>query len=108
MNNFDDEFEVAIRLLTENMPDAEDLEKPTLFHSIRVGVHLYNLGYSREICLAGLLHDVVEDADITKDDIEEEFGSEVALLVKANTKDEDLENKYEDLIERCVLAGEGA
>ncbi len=108
MNNFDNDFETAVRFLSKHMPKAEDLEKPTLLHSLRVGVYLFQKGYSKEICIAGLLHDLIEDSKISKEDISNEFGEEIANLVKANTKNENIKNKYEDLITRCIELGENA
>jgi guanosine-3',5'-bis(diphosphate) 3'-pyrophosphohydrolase len=35
---------------------------------------------------AGLLHDVLEDTDVTRDEMEEEFGEEIVLLVDGVTK----------------------
>ena len=43
--------------------------------------------------MLGLLHDVVEDTEYTLDDIESNFGSEVALLVDGVTKLGKLEYK---------------
>jgi len=108
MNNFDNEFENSIRFLTHYMPNAQDLEKPTLFHSIRVGNYLYSNNYSREICIAGLLHDAIEDTKVTREQIENEFGNDIAEIVQANTKNESIENKYEDQIVRCIKMGESA
>ncbi|MEI6533631.1 MAG: HD domain-containing protein [Candidatus Roizmanbacteria bacterium] len=107
-DNFENEFEDAIRILTNAMPPAEKLIKPTLLHSLRVAVYLYTHGYNRITCLAGLLHDAIEDTKITFDDIEKKFGTDVAVLVQANTKNNTLEGfeKYEDLIRRCIKAGE--
>ena len=34
----DRDFEQALRFLSDNMPDANDLPKPTLLHSTRVGI----------------------------------------------------------------------
>ncbi len=110
MNNFDIEFEKAIRFITDAMPPAEELEKPTLAHSIRVGVYLYNKGYKREICIAGLLHDAIEDTNLRKEVIEKEFGKEISDIVVANTKNDSLlENeKWNKLIEQCINYGEDA
>ena len=36
--------------------------------------------------MAGLLHDVVEDTDCTLEDIQKQFGKEVALLIDGVTK----------------------
>ncbi len=106
----DRDFEQALRYLSEHMPDANKLPKPTLLHSVRVGVYLYNHGYNSSICIAGLLHDLVEDAEVNLDDTEQRFGKEVAFLVDANTKNEDLpeEKRYEALLKRCIDSGEEA
>ncbi len=40
---------------------------------------------------AGFLHDVIEDTAIEPDDIEQEFGSEIAVLVREMTEDESIE-----------------
>ena len=40
----------------------------------------------KETIVAGILHDAVEDTIMTRDDIEREFGAEVALLVEGVTK----------------------
>jgi (p)ppGpp synthase/HD superfamily hydrolase len=106
----DRDFEEAVRFLSEKMPDVNDLPKPTLLHSIRVGIYLYNHKYSSSVCIAGLLHDLIEDSDVTIENIENKFGSNIALLVKANTKNEDLpeEKRYEELLKRCIESGENA
>jgi GTP pyrophosphokinase len=51
-----------------------------------VAIILAKLELDKESIIAGILHDVVEDTDITLDQIEKEFGSEVALLVDGVTK----------------------
>lgn len=84
----DQDFEQALRFLSEKMPDADKLPKPTLLHSVRVGISLYNGGYNSSICIAGLLHDLVEDSEVSLDDIEQRFGKKVSVLVGANTKNE--------------------
>jgi hypothetical protein len=99
-------FEAAVRLLSERMPLAKDLIKPTLFHSIRVGVYLYEHGYFEDIVLAGLLHDSIEDTNIDEALINTLFGSYVSRMVEANTKREN--EDIESLIDRCVDFGEDA
>jgi len=106
------EFEKAIRLLVEFFPISdESSRKPILAHDIRVGTYLYENNYSREIILAGLLHDILEFSDAGEEFIREEFGDEVLNLVYACTKDDSIEDKQEktnDLISRCVECGEPA
>ncbi|MBA3723370.1 MAG: HD domain-containing protein [Candidatus Levybacteria bacterium] len=106
----DRDFEEALRFLSDKMPDAKDLPKPTLLHSVRVGVYLYNHGYESTICVAGLLHDLVEDSEVTVKDIAKEFGRDVADIVKANTKNEELPEdiRYDELMKACIQSGENA
>lgn len=108
--NFITEFENTIRLITDLFPSAETLIKPTLFHSIRVGIYLYEREYSRDICLAALLHDTLEDTSFTLHDIEKKFGDRIAELVMANTKDMSVEKsqRSEELIKRCAAHSEDA
>ena len=55
-------------------------------HSIAVASILVGLLVDSTSICAALLHDVVEDSDVTADDIAREFGSEVAELVDGLTK----------------------
>ncbi|PIY97269.1 MAG: hypothetical protein COY66_00415, partial [Candidatus Kerfeldbacteria bacterium CG_4_10_14_0_8_um_filter_42_10] len=55
-------------------------------HSLATASNLANLGLSDTIIIAGLLHDVPEDTAKTIEDVEKEFGKEVAALVKGTTK----------------------
>jgi hypothetical protein len=60
---------------------------PMVSHPIRVADTLKRFGFSVETVIAGFLHDVVEDTDVTLDDIEKEFGAEVRRIVAGNTED---------------------
>lgn len=57
-----------------------------IIHPLWVGIILAQLEMDKETIAAGILHDVVEDTEVTKEDIEKEFGEEVALLVDGVTK----------------------
>jgi GTP pyrophosphokinase len=61
--------------------------EPYILHPIAVAqicIEEIGLGVRSTIC--ALLHDTVEDTDITLDDIEREFGSEIAKIVDGLTK----------------------
>lgn len=60
--------------------------EPYIIHPICVGIILAELELDKESIAAGLLHDVVEDTEMTNEDMEREFGAEVALLVDGVTK----------------------
>ncbi|MGI6094168.1 MAG: RelA/SpoT family protein [Lachnospiraceae bacterium] len=57
-----------------------------IIHPLCVGIILADLELDKETIVAGLLHDVVEDTVMTAEEITQEFGSEVSLLVEGVTK----------------------
>ena len=60
--------------------------EPYIIHPLCVGIILADLALDKETIVAGLLHDVVEDTVMTTEEITQEFGAEVALLVDGVTK----------------------
>ena len=60
--------------------------EPYIIHPLCVSIILADLEMDKETIAAGLLHDVVEDTIMTEQEIEKEFGSDVALLVDGVTK----------------------
>ncbi len=60
--------------------------EPYICHPVAVAGLLRDLGGSSAMIAAGFLHDVVEDTDITIEQIEEHFGPEVRQLVEGVTK----------------------
>lgn len=55
-------------------------------HPYNVAKIIVSLGMDSQSIAAALLHDVVEDTEVTIDEIKENFGSDVALLVDGVTK----------------------
>ncbi len=60
--------------------------EPYIIHPLCVAIILADLELDKETIVAGLLHDVVEDTIMTDEEIREEFGPDVALLVDGVTK----------------------
>ena len=57
-----------------------------IIHPLSVASILVDLGMDADTIIAALLHDVIEDTEITDTDIAEEFGQEVLSLVQGVTK----------------------
>ena len=55
-------------------------------HPINVAATLIKLKLDMDSVVAGLLHDVVEDCDISPEEIEKEFNPEIAQIVVGLTK----------------------
>jgi guanosine-3',5'-bis(diphosphate) 3'-pyrophosphohydrolase len=60
--------------------------EPYIFHCLAVATILAEMHVPPSVVAAGLLHDTVEDTDITLDDISRDFGAEIAKLVDGVTK----------------------
>jgi GTP pyrophosphokinase len=57
-----------------------------IIHPLCVAIILAELELDKETIAAGLLHDVLEDTVMTEDEMREEFGDDVLLLVDGVTK----------------------
>lgn len=60
--------------------------EPYVIHPMAVAEILASIGMDEDTIVAGLLHDVVEDTDYTSEQLKEEFGEEIELLVDGVTK----------------------
>lgn len=76
-------FEMADKA---HAPQKRASGEPYILHPLAVATILANLQIDATTVIAALLHDVVEDTDVTLPQIEEAFGKEVAFLVDGVTK----------------------
>jgi GTP pyrophosphokinase len=60
--------------------------EPYIIHPHAIAVTLAELGMGRDTIVAGILHDTVEDTQVTLEEIEEKFGSKVRFMVEGVTK----------------------
>lgn len=60
--------------------------EPFFIHPLNVAIILAELKLDKETIIAAILHDVVEDTELTAEYVEKEFGHEVAFLVDGVTK----------------------
>ena len=70
---------------------------PYFSHPVEVAYKLTNYKLDASTIVTALLHDTVEDTDVTLDEIEESFGKEIRGLVDGVTKLSRLEGKSEHL-----------
>lgn len=67
-----------------------DSGEPFFNHPFEVALILADLELDLDTVAAGLLHDVIEDTDVTPEELEQEFGSHIFALVDGVTKLEKL------------------
>ena len=81
------QIEKAYRIAYDaHLGQARKSGEPYIIHPLCVSIILADLELDKETIVAGLLHDVVEDTVMTDEEIKQEFGAEVALLVDGVTK----------------------
>lgn len=100
-----DEFSKALKLVTFNIKGTrKGSEEPQYKHSIRVKDLLKKHGFSYEVRLAWLLHDMIEDTDYTREDLKNLwFPDRVLNLVCLCSHDKtnpDKFRRWEDMIDR--------
>lgn len=79
--------EKALDYATEaHKPQIRKSGEPYIIHPIQVAGILARLKMDPHTVATGFLHDVVEDTEVTLDDLRAEFGEDVATLVDGVTK----------------------
>ena len=88
MDAYSDRYEAALALVAGAHHDQVRKlgADPYIVHLVHVSVLLIRHGFSENVAIAGLLHDIVEDQGVPLDDIEARFGAEVTEMVAALTE----------------------
>ena len=76
-------YEIALRLHEGQFRKSGE---PYIIHPIAVAKILAGFGMDNETVIAGLLHDVVEDTDYTREQLVQDFDEKIAALVDGVTK----------------------
>ena len=76
-------YEVACR---QHKDQKRKSGEPYIIHPLNTAIIIAEIEMDKEAICAALLHDVVEDTNMTLDEIREMFGDHVALLVDGVTK----------------------
>ena len=81
------ELEIAIDFATHaHEGQKRKSGEPYIIHPLAVAGILIECTMDIDTVLAGVLHDTVEDTDMTLEEIENQFGDDVAFLVDGVTK----------------------
>jgi len=68
---------------------------PYIIHPVSMAMKLLTMGCTEDVVIAALLHDTVEDTDLTLDDVARKFGASVAELVAAASEPEHSTARWE-------------
>ena len=94
-------IEEVLRIAIDAHEGQTDLDgKPVILHPLTVGL----AGNSREEMIAGFLHDVVEDTDITFDNLLE-WGVDKDIVDALRLLTHDKETDYYDYVQRIIDSG---
>jgi (p)ppGpp synthase/HD superfamily hydrolase len=72
------------------------IEVPYVSHLAGVAAILSRHGFAEPVVTAGVLHDAIEDCDITRDEIARLFGDDVAALVEHVTEEDQSSTPWEE------------
>lgn len=70
--------------------------EPYIVHPLSVALLLAEMHFEPAVIAAGLLHDVLEDCNIPRPELEAQFGQEVLLLVEGVTKLDKVEERVKE------------
>ncbi|HOG46132.1 MAG TPA: bifunctional (p)ppGpp synthetase/guanosine-3',5'-bis(diphosphate) 3'-pyrophosphohydrolase [Anaerolineae bacterium] len=76
-------YELAV---SSHNGQARESGEPYITHPVAVAAILYDMDLDAATIQAALLHDIVEDTEVTLDQVRAQFGDEVAQLVDGVTK----------------------
>lgn len=105
------EIEKAISYLVTNYNESGHNPKPVILHSLRIANMLMEMGYNKKIIIGAVLHDIIEDTNVTDEKLKEDFGQEVLDLVIAVSYDESISDQieqYKDMYDRVLAYGKDA
>ena len=105
------EMDRALHYTASKLDESGHNSKPVLFHSMKISQNLYNNGYPGKVVIASILHDLLEDTDVTKEELEKEFGKEISDIVESVSFNPNIEDKMEqakDLFDRANQYGREA
>lgn len=104
-------IEKAISYLVTNYNKSGHNPKPVILHSLRIANMLMEMGYDKKIIIGAVLHDIIEDTNVTDEKLKADFGKEILNLVNAVSYDEsilDPVEQYKNMYDRVLAYGKDA
>ena len=101
-------IEKAVSYLVKEYNESGKNPKPVILHSLRVGIYLLESGYETDIVITGILHDLIEDSEVSFNDIKNNFSSDIATWVEAVSFKPDINDpieQYREMFKRTISAG---
>jgi (p)ppGpp synthase/HD superfamily hydrolase len=101
-------IEKAIHFLSDQYRRSGLNSKPVVLHSLEIAFMLLAAGASADAIIIAVLHDILEDSEVSFSDIEKEFGPRVAKGVLALTENKDIkkyEERYKENFARLLAEG---
>jgi (p)ppGpp synthase/HD superfamily hydrolase len=92
-------IEVAAKAHRNQVRKGTDI--PYIAHPYAVGLMLARSGCSDDVVAAGILHDTIEDTELTEEDLRRDFGEEVASIV-AGCSEPDRSHSWEERKEHTL------
>ena len=107
MQIFNEHIDKAISFAVKAHKDQfrkTDLSLPYIYHPISVGFILSRAGFSDEVVVAGILHDVIEDCGVTYEELKSVFGEKITELVGSvsENKNDFWEKRKQDYLDRIM------
>ncbi len=109
--NIGKKLDKVLYYVCDNLSKTGNNSKPVLLHSFKVAYRLLDYNYEEDIVISAALHDLIEDTDITYEDIKNMYDKKIADIVKAVSFNKNIEDKYlqaEEMFNRCVECGREA
>lgn len=104
-------IERAVSFLVTQYNKSGHNPKPVILHSIRVASLLIEMGYSKNIIIGAVLHDILEDTATTHQEVLDAFGEDILDLIQAVSYDDtitDPTEQYKDMYDRIMRYGKDA
>lgn len=104
---FNKKLDLAIEFASRAHKDQlrkTDKDLPYIYHPVSVGFILKNAGFSDDVVIAGILHDVAEDCGVEIGEIKNIFGESISYIVDcvSENKDDSWEKRKEDYHNRIM------